>query len=101
MGGIWQTLPPMSQGRCEHVAAVVGERLNVCGGWSEGRLKSAECFDTSTNTWTSLPAMGHARDDAAAAVIRNHLYLVGGDLKGTSSERLLPTGNWQELPRMH
>ena len=106
--GIWQALPPMSQGREGHSAAVVGARLCVCGGQGgalrDGRrrtLRSAEVFDTVTNTWQSLPAMVHTRVWAGAAVIRGHVYMVGGDLSESSSERLPPTGNWQELPPMN
>jgi len=99
--GSWQSLPPMSQGRCGQSVAVVGARLYVCGGWSDDRaLESAECFDTLTTTWQSLPAMVCPHYEAGAAVIRQHVYIVGGYDFETSAERLLPTGNWEELPDM-
>ena len=104
--GIWQVLPPMLQGRERHSAAVVGARLCVCGGDGGAlrfglTLRSAEVFDTVTNTWQSLPAMVHTRSWAGAAVIRGHVYMVGGDATFASSERLPPTGNWQKLPPMN
>ena len=102
VSGIWQILPPMSQGRLRHAAAVVGGRLYVCGGWDSDRdaLESAECFDTLTSSWQSLPAMLHPHYEGHAAVIKNHVYIIGGDTNRLASERLPPTGNWQELPRM-
>ena len=44
--------------------------------------------------------MLHPRYEGHAAVIKNYVYLVGGDEHKTGSERLPPTGNWQEQPRM-
>jgi len=99
MQGIWQPLPPMSEGRCCHAAAVVGARLYVFGGrCTHRRLGSAESFDTVSNL---LPAMGEPRCVAEAAVIKNHVYVIGGDEFGASAELLLPTENWQELPHMN
>ena len=34
-------------------------------------------------------------------MIRKHVYIVAGDFGNTSSERLLPTGNWDLLPDMN
>ena len=70
----------MSQGRHKHAAAVVGARLYVCGGWSDGgALESAECFDTLTYTWQSLPPLGHPSCSEGTAVTRKHVHMVGGD----------------------
>ena len=49
----------------------------------------------------TLPAMCRLSSGAAVAVIRKHVHMVGGDDNDTSLERLLPTGNWQELPHMN
>ena len=65
--------------------------------------RSAECFDTWTNTWSSLPTIRRARCRAGVAVSRGHVYLVGGtgESDESSSERLPPKGNWQTLPDMN
>ena len=93
----WQALPPMSLARFEHTAVVVGSRLFVCCGAPVRDDSSAECFDTLTNVWQALPPLVHSRRHARGEVIRNQIYVVGGE----TSERLPPTGTWQELPRMH
>lgn len=97
--GTWQALPPMSQGRCKHGAAVVGARLYACGG---RHSSSAEVFDAWSNVWKSAPGMRKKRC-GGVAVIKDSVYIIGGEGDGlpSSSERLLPTGQWQDLPRMH
>ena len=55
--GVWQALPPMSQARSAHSAAVLGARLYACGGYAtnSGLLNSAEFFNAESNSWTPLP----------------------------------------------
>ncbi|XP_052743081.1 influenza virus NS1A-binding protein homolog B isoform X1 [Bicyclus anynana] len=69
----------MSVGRCAVGAAVLGERLVVCGGYDRVRvLRAAEAYDPRTNEWTPLPDMKRARARFPAARLGSALYVFGG-----------------------
>lgn len=56
-------------------AAVVNDRLYVCGGY-DGicSLASVEVFNPCTNRWTLTTAMNKQRSAAGIAVIDNYIY---------------------------
>lgn len=56
-------------------AAVVNDRLYVCGGYDGiSSLASVEVFNPCTNRWTLTTAMNKQRSAAGIAVIDNYIY---------------------------
>jgi len=68
---IWETLPPLTQGRFDCAACVIDGCLFVCGGghlmqsWS-----SSEIFDPVSRSWKSAPPMIEQRCGMGAAISR-------------------------------
>ena len=52
-----------------------------------GALKTAECYDSDSDTWTSMPDMYFARNAPAVAFVNNKLFVFGG---GSPSPLLKP-----------
>lgn len=56
-------------------AAVVNERLYVCGGYDGiSSLSSVEVYDANTDKWTLTIPMNKQRSAAGIAVIDNFIY---------------------------
>ena len=74
----WRSCLPLSQRRMCAVAGVVGGRLVVAGGSSDGvgHLTSVEAY-TPTG-WTPLPPLPHTTYLATACVLNGRLYVMGG-----------------------
>ncbi|XP_066268842.1 kelch-like protein 31 [Branchiostoma lanceolatum] len=56
----WTTLSPILSGVSTAGAAAVGNKVYVCGGWSESTrqyLKAAQCYDVSRDEWSWAPEM--------------------------------------------
>lgn len=103
-------MPAMSVRRCDCVAAILGGKIYVCGGWNlknqeRQDLRSAERFDPVACTWEHLPDMCVARWGFAVGVVMGKLYVCGGANKKNSTlhnaERFDPYHNrWELLPMM-
>ena len=55
----WCTITTMLQPRAEFGAAVIGNCIYICGGYSwdtNRRLSSTEMYDCEKSTWTELPS---------------------------------------------
>ena len=56
--------------------AVLNGRLYVLGGFdSSVRLKSAECFDPTTNCWSPIASMSYARSAPACTAMDGRFIL--------------------------
>ena len=64
-GNGWSPMKPMSVARGRFAATMLSGKLYACGG-SNGtmELKSAECYDPSTEAWSQLPDMTSQRTSA-------------------------------------
>lgn len=105
-GGVWEPVPNMSEGRAVAVAATLGSRLYVCGGY-DGLLQplsSTERLLPEAGTWETIASMSCGRSYAAGGATAGCLYVFGGRdgaqvLK--SAEIFDPaTGSWKSLPPM-
>ncbi|MGH8907385.1 MAG: Kelch repeat-containing protein [Egibacteraceae bacterium] len=75
--GEWQELERLNQPRAAGAAAVVGDRIVVTGGQSDGALISAtEVFDGTR--WTDADPIPTPREHLAAASDGRYVYAVGG-----------------------
>ncbi|RWR96693.1 F-box/kelch-repeat-like protein isoform X2 [Cinnamomum micranthum f. kanehirae] len=64
-GGGWRRGAPMSVARSFFACAVVGPAVYVAGGHDNQKnaLRSAEVYDSDSDTWRDLPRMGEERDE--------------------------------------
>lgn len=102
----WSRLEPMPTPRNHLGAAVLGGRIHVVGGRSNGdfEMTAHEVFDPASGTWTSGPAIPTGRSGIAAVERDGMMYVFGGEAgRGTfdEAERFDPaTGRWEQLPPM-
>jgi non-specific serine/threonine protein kinase len=104
-GGKWVSLPSLNRPRAAGAAAVVGDRIVVVGGQSDGRLlATTEVFDGKR--WRVGADIPTPREHMAAASDGRFLYAVGGrnlgpDKNSPALERYDPAADrWQKLPDM-
>lgn len=84
--GLWEALPRMMERRAYAAAGILGGRLYICGGSSNGvegpLLSSMERFNPGAGgalgTWEAMPPMSVAKKAASAAVVSGKLYVCGG-----------------------
>lgn len=98
--------------RCSHVAAALGGRLYVCGGFDGRRVWcTTEHLDFENGgTWSTSAPMTHFRMDHAGATMAGQLYISGGTgglnrWWHSSIERFTPgarngRGKWEQFPSM-
>lgn len=88
----WQSLAPMPVARSRHGAALLGERIYVAGGESEGGalLDHLDAYDFTANRWVSLTPLPQAASNLAAAALGDALYVAGGTLPAASGEESPP-----------
>merc|ERR1719352_1189739 len=79
----WQRVASMPRGLCGHAAAVMGGKIYVTGGVSQGSPVNSVCvYDPQADAWTQLASMGNARFGHASAAVGGKLYIFGGYNKG-------------------
>lgn len=85
--GTWSTLAPAPTKRTEVIAATVGGKIYVLGGFSQPSLSTlknltvsdtVEEYDPSTDRWTTKAPLPIGLHHAGAAVVGTRLYLIGG-----------------------
>jgi N-acetylneuraminic acid mutarotase len=77
----WCEVASMAMKRCRHVAAALGGKLYVMGGYDVGEempLAEVEVFDPKANGWQPVPSMPTARRAFAAAAVAGKVYAIGG-----------------------
>lgn len=103
--GTWTSGAPLPSARQGAVAAAIGGRIYVVGGYDcRNHLNNLDIYDPETNTWESGPPMAQARYEAACGVIGGKLYVVGGmaDYRSLSSLEIFDpeTNTWTTGPAM-
>lgn len=85
--GSWKTLAPAPTKRTEVVAAALGEKIYVLGGFAEpalGNLASLtisdrmEEYDSATDRWSNTSPLPVGLHHAGAVSVGGKLYLIGG-----------------------
>lgn len=88
--GTWKTAAPAPTKRTEVVAAAVGGKIYVVGGFNEPSLSGlktlmvsdgVEEYDPSTDRWTSKTSLPIGLHHAGAGVVGDRLYVIGGYTK--------------------
>ena len=86
----WSDLPPLSLARTDACAAVVGDCLFVCGGWSDNGLEArVDKCNLHTQLVTQAAPLPSARCFARAVVQDGQLYVIGGLRDGGSVDEIL------------
>jgi N-acetylneuraminic acid mutarotase len=77
----WNTMEPMTKGRCEAVAAELNGKIYVMAGYDSSYLKNNEMFDPSdgaTGSWVDKKEVWTARRSPAIGVVNGKIYVIGG-----------------------
>lgn len=101
----WTALSPMAECRDAAAAALLPDGKVIVVGGQTGEsadtcLRTAECWDPTTENWSPLPPMAHTRKDASVCVLPSgRLAVVGGAT--TTVEVYDPArGVWELLTAM-
>jgi N-acetylneuraminic acid mutarotase len=80
VAGTWSQIASMSSEREAPVAAFIGGKLYVTGGWdiNGNTVTTLDIYDPSSNTWTQGAPVPAAYSGAAVAVLGGKMYVVGG-----------------------
>lgn len=87
LGDVWVYDPALNtwvqklagNNRYGSAAAVVGNKMYVCGGWTSTYAADLKVYDTDANTWATLAALPAAgRLDHTLVAVGTKLYLYGG-----------------------
>jgi uncharacterized protein (TIGR03437 family) len=92
----WTTVGTMSLPRAASGVAVIGSRIYVAGGLSQGgSVGTFDVFDTATRQWSSLSVMPTARDHLTAQAVNGKVYAIGGRAAAvfTANEEFDPVTN--------
>jgi N-acetylneuraminic acid mutarotase len=94
----WIERQPMTSGRGNAAAAVVGTDIHVVGGENGAALPTVEIYSTVTNTWRAGPLLPAPRTGAMAVNHQGNIVVVGGVADGdvTTIVRRTPDG-WETL----
>ncbi|KAK9277282.1 hypothetical protein L1049_006822 [Liquidambar formosana] len=104
----WSSGMSMNSPRCLFGSASLGEIAILAGGCdSQGNiLRSAELYNSETQTWCTLPEMRKPRKMCSGVFMDRKFYVIGG-IGGSESKLLtcgeeydLETGIWTEIPSM-
>jgi len=81
VSGTWIVLSPMTEGRFDHTASVMGDYILVIGGrqLSEGYVLSyVENYDIKANKWRKMRDYPKKVCNAAACEVNGNVYISGG-----------------------
>lgn len=73
---IWMTAKDMPTGRYQLASSVVDDKIYVVGG--SDKLKTNECFNTTTGEWNTKAEMPTGRHYLAAETVNGTIYAMGG-----------------------
>ncbi|KAI9169740.1 hypothetical protein LWI28_017039 [Acer negundo] len=104
----WSSGMRMNAPRCLFGSASLGEKAILAGGCDlEGNiLRSAEMYNSETQTWKLLPSMNKPRKMCSGVFMDGKFYVIGGI--GGSESKVLTCGEefdmeaetWTEIPNM-
>jgi len=77
----WLTMATMTQSRCQHVAAVCGNKIIVAGGKTSVEMGSVECYDIEQNSWDTKNAFPKLFKLAACCSDGSAVYISGGRVR--------------------
>lgn len=92
--GAWTTASPAPTERTEVVAAAIGSKIYVVGGFNKPNLQNAlkfaisndvEVYDAATDTWSTATPLPEGRHHAGIATLNGMLYVIGGFTKSMLS----------------
>ncbi len=95
----WIERQPMTSGRGNAAATVVGTDIHVVGGENGAALPTVEIYNTITNTWRAGPLLPAPRTGAMAVTHNGDVVVMGGESSGgavTSIVRRTADG-WETL----
>ncbi|WOL11540.1 hypothetical protein Cni_G20303 [Canna indica] len=103
----WSQGIVMKSPRCLFGSASLGEKAIVAGGtdaWGD-ILKSAELYNSETQTWETLPSMNRARKMCSGVFMDKKFYVIGGmdnnrQVLTCGEEYDLERGSWRLIPNM-
>jgi len=82
----WKARAPMPTARLGPVAAAIGTKIYVIGGYgASGVLGINEIYDTVANTWKTGARMPTPRWVAGVAVVKGIAYVIGGNTGGAQT----------------
>ncbi|MDD3927479.1 MAG: S8 family serine peptidase, partial [bacterium] len=85
----WAQQGTLLNGRDNHGAASVADKIYVFGGYMQGgslTTAAAEVYNPATDSWSSIASMPTARADLAAAELDGKIYCVGGYNDATDTD---------------
>ncbi|KAJ3695610.1 hypothetical protein LUZ60_000987 [Juncus effusus] len=105
----WSAGVEMNSPRCLFGSASFGEKAIVAGGTDMigNVLKSAEMYNSETQTWVTLPSMNRARKMCSGVYMDKKFYVIGGmsskeskDILTCGEEYNIETGTWRVIENM-
>lgn len=103
----WRRIADLPSGRQKPIAAFLGGKLHVAGGWgpewNAPIVPGMDVYDPATDTWAAGPELPDPAAGAGTAVLDDQLYVVGGcigdSVCGTStvSRFDLATQRWERV----
>ncbi len=100
---LWSYAKPMSIPRVQSAASVLGNRIFVCGGLTNGDvpLKSCERYDRSENKWETIANMTKARRGHRLVTVNGRIFALGGYPPEKSVEMYDPINDeWSSQPQL-
>ncbi|XP_073010478.1 F-box/kelch-repeat protein At1g74510-like [Typha latifolia] len=103
----WSPGIEMKTPRCLFGSASLGEKAFVAGGIDAygNILRSAELYNSETETWVTLPSMNVPRKKCSGVLMDGKFYVIGGMASNTEllncGEEFDPEkGTWRVIPNM-
>ena len=85
---IWTTGAQSPEARSEALGAMISGKLYVFSGYTDStsipKSRTANVYDTSTNTWSNLPDLPRPITHAGVATDGENIYLAGGVVGGVN-----------------
>ena len=102
IGGAWETMAPMPEGRVFNAVIANGNYVYVIGGTSDaiGNTPTSTNFryNTVNNTWQTMTPMPVALDSIDGAVINDKIYIPGGGDDSNTYVYDIAADSWTTIP---
>lgn len=97
--GEWATLPPLPAPRHHSMAATVGDRLFVIGGYSESGFDPvSDVWELVDDVWVGRSPLPTALAAGGAVTVDEHVYVVGGAPDARSYRYDVNEDLWYDMP---
>nr|CAH7725527.1 unnamed protein product [Callosobruchus chinensis]CAH7747782.1 unnamed protein product [Callosobruchus chinensis] len=80
----WSRRAPMLTPRADHVMVTIGDKLYVCGGWTEDEefrrnlVETIDVYDVEQDCWQEVTKVPNPRYHAGITAVDRTIYFVGG-----------------------